>query len=489
MKPQISVFLTYNCAKQQGVLLNDLHSSGLIDKIFLFTPKHGFPKIGDCKNIVVPNLHSSKAIKAAAKNSQSNYTLFVLKDSVLKLGMFALERFIQVSDATDAGIIYSDYNFIDGQNLVGRPLIDYQTGSIRDDFDFGSILFFDTKALKKAVLQCKKNYKYAGFYNIRLMISEKYAIRRIPEFLYNVDQKDKHKSGDKQFDYINPKNRDIQLEMERAATEHLKRIKALIKPMNEKLDIGEGTFKCEASVIIPVKNRVKTIQQSIQSALKQNTNFEFNIIVVDNHSDDGTTNLIDYIADRERRVIPLKPLRKDLGIGGCWNEAIHHPECGRFAIQLDSDDLYNSESTLQQIVDTFKKEKCGMVIGSYRLTNFNLEEIPPGIVDHKEWTPQNGMNNALRVNGLGAPRAFFTPLLREIKVPHVSYGEDYALGLAISRRFKIGRIYKPIYICRRWEGNSDADLDHNKLNTYNHYKDTLRTFEILARQKYNKDKR
>lgn len=486
MQPKISVFLPYNCAKQSGVLLNDLQTSGLIDKIFLFTPKQGLPKIEGCKNIVVPNLHSSKAIKAAAKNSQSNYTLFVTKDSILNFGVFALERFIQVADTSSAGILYSDYNFVDGQNLVDHPLIDYQTGSIRDDFDFGSVLFFNTKELKKATQRCKKNYKYAGLYDFRLSISEKCAIQRIPEFLYSIDQKDKRKSGDKQFDYVNPKNRDVQLEMERAATDHLRRIKALLKPKSEKLNIDEGTFKSEATVIIPVKDRVKTIQQAIHSALKQNTEFEFNIIVVDNHSEDGTTNLIDYIADRERRVIHLKPLRKDLGIGGCWNEAIHHPECGRFAVQLDSDDLYSSESTLQQIVDTFKKEKCGMVIGSYRLTNFNLEEIPPGIVDHKEWTPQNGMNNALRVNGLGAPRAFFAPLLREIKIPNVSYGEDYALGLAISRRFKIGRIYKPIYICRRWEGNSDADLDQTKLNTFNHYKDTLRTFEILARQKYNK---
>ena len=153
--------------------------------------------------------------------------------------------------------------------------------------------------------------------------------------------------------------------------------------------------------------------------------------------------------------------------------------CGRFAIQLDSDDLYINHHVLQRIVDTFHEHQCAMVIGSYKMVNFKLEEIPPGIIDHKEWTPDNGRNNALRVNGLGAPRAFYTPLLRQIRIPNVSYGEDYATALAISREY---RIYEPLYLCRRWEGNSDADLNIQRVNANNYYKDKIRMIEILARQ-------
>ena len=489
MKSKISLFVPFDGQKHSIQLLSAISSSKLVKDIFLLVPRTGIRKIEGCKNLVVPNLHSSKTIRTISKNSSGEYTLFITKDTRIDPGIFCLERFYQVAENSGAGFVYSDYFAISGGRIDECSLIDYQLGSIRDDFNFGPLLFINTSVLKKASAANKKNYKFAGLYDLRLKISQKHSIIRIPEFLYTAEDRDKRKSGEKQFDYVNPKNRSVQLEMESAATEHLKKIKALVKPKLKSIKLSEENFKREASVIIPVKNRVKTIQQAIQSALKQKTNFDFNIIVVDNHSDDGTTNLIDYISDRDKKVIHLKPIRRDLGIGGCWNEAVHHPECGRFAVQLDSDDIYADAKSLQKILDTFYKEKCGMVIGTYRLTNFNLEEITPGIVDHKEWTPHNGMNNALRINGLGAPRAFYTPLLRKIKVPNVSYGEDYFLGLSISREYKIGRIYQPVYICRRWEGNSDADLSSDTQNKFNHYKDNLRTLEILARQKLNMRKK
>jgi len=485
MKSKINVFLPYDRTKQTVSLISSLAESGFVDKIFLLSPKKETTKFAGCKTLVVPNLHSSRTMRTISKNATGGYILLISQGGNIELGRFSLERFYNIAETTQAGLVYSDYFELSHGNLTGHPLIDYQFGSIRDDFDFGALLFFNTAAVKKGTAGSRKNYKHAGLYDLRLSISQKYPLVRIPEFLYSAEKTDIRKSGEKQFDYVNPKNSSVQLEMEDAATSHLKKIKAYLKPKFDKIDLYEGDFKCEASVIIPVKNRVKTIQQAIQSALNQKADFEFNVIVVDNHSDDGTTNMIDYIADRDKRVIHLKPLRKDLGIGGCWNEAVHHPQCGRFAVQLDSDDLYSSAETLQKIMNTFRKEKCAMVIGSYRLTNFDLEEIPPGIIDHKEWTPQNGRNNALRINGLGAPRAFYTPLLRDIKIPNVSYGEDYAIGLAVSRKYQIGRIYTPIYICRRWEGNSDADLNMAKLNQFNLYKDRLRTFEILERQKAN----
>jgi glycosyltransferase involved in cell wall biosynthesis len=311
-------------------------------------------------------------------------------------------------------------------------------------------------------------------------------VLRIPEFLYSKIETDVRKSGEKQFDYVDPRNRAVQMEMEQVATDHLKRIGAYLSPDFKPVEFDRHEhFECEVSVIIPVRNREKTIADAVGSVLKQNAQFPFNVIIVDNHSTDGTTKTLRDIAKKDSRVIHVIPERTDLGIGGCWNEGVNHPKCGRFAIQLDSDDLYKDETTVQKVVDTFRKEKCAMVIGSYQMTNFKLEEIPPGIIDHKEWTPDNGRNNALRINGLGAPRAFYTPVLREIKVPNVSYGEDYALGLAISRNYQIGRIYDPIYLCRRWEGNSDAALDISKQNTYNLYKYRIRTIEFLARQRKN----
>ena len=348
------------------------------------------------------------------------------------------------------------------------------------------MLLIKTEALKKAVLNFTDDFHFAGLYDLRLIISQDYPIIRIQEFLYTAIETDNRKSGEKQFDYVDPKNRQVQLEMEKAVTNHLKRINAFLEPTFEPIVIDKNDFDIEASVIIPVRDRAKTIGDAIESVLKQSADFNFNLIIVDNHSTDGTTDVIKQAASKDKRVIHIIPERKDLQIGGCWNEGIMNENCGRYSIQLDSDDIYANENTLQKIVDTFKNEKCAMVIGSYKLTDFELNEIPPGLIDHKEWTPDNGKNNAIRINGLGAPRAFYTPILRKIKIPNVSYGEDYAVGLEISRNYQIGRIYDPIYLCRRWDGNSDAALDVEKVNSNNFYKDKIRTIEVLARQLKNK---
>jgi hypothetical protein len=376
----------------------------------------------------------------------------------------------------------------DGQRTP-HPVTDYQLGSVRDDFNFGSVLLFDAAALNRSAPDiASTNYTFAGLYALRLAVSRLSFVMRIPEFLYSKIESDTRKTGEKQHDYVDPRNRAVQIEMEKAATIHLKKIGAHLEPNFRSIDLDEQKFDVEASVIIPVKNRAKTVSDAVTSVLKQKTTFPFNCIVIDNHSSDGTTEALRDFAAKDSRLIHVTPDRDDLGIGGCWNQGVHHANCGRFSVQLDSDDLYKDETTLQKIVDLFRKEKCAMVIGSYQMTNFKLEEIPPGVIDHKEWTPDNGRNNALRINGLGAPRAFYTPLLRKIKVPNVSYGEDYGVALAISRDYQIGRIYEPLYLCRRWEGNSDADLDIAKTNTYNAYKDRLRTFEIIARQRKNAGK-
>jgi glycosyltransferase involved in cell wall biosynthesis len=331
-----------------------------------------------------------------------------------------------------------------------------------------------------------ENYESAAIYDLRLKISQDNSLVRIPEFLYTTIETDDRKTGEKLFDYVNPKNRNVQIEMEKAVTNHLKIIDAYLEPKFLEIEIDEESFEVEASVIIPVKNRIKTIADAIKSVLKQKTNFNFNLIVVDNHSNDGTSEIISQLAKTDDRLIHLIPERTDLQIGGCWTKAIMSSNCGRFSIQLDSDDIYFDETTIQKVVEKFREEKCAMVVGSYKLTDFQLNEIPPGLIDHKEWTPDNGRNNAIRINGLGAPRAFYTPLLRKIKIPNVSYGEDYAVGLEISRNYQIGRLYEPIYLCRRWEGNSDASLDIEKLNSNNYYKDKIRTFEVLARQLKNR---
>jgi len=488
MTKKITAFLPYCGNNFTKETVNELIATGYVDKIYLLSQSNVGDHIENCELLKINNLFSSETIELINKNTSTDYILFLTQDTKINLGQFALERFIDVAETTGAGIIYSDYYEVKNEERSVHPVIDYQLGSIRDDFNFGPLLTIRKEAIKNVSQENPTRYQFAGFYSLRLNIAKNYPLVRIPEYLYTTVESDLRKSGEKLFDYVNPRNREVQIEMEKAATEYLKRIKAYLEPKFEQIDLNEGSFENEASVIIPVKNRVKTISDAVKSVLKQKTNFPFNLIIVDNHSTDGTTEILKEFAKKDKRILHITPNRFDLGIGGCWNEAVHHKSCGKFGVQLDSDDIYSDKDTLQKVIDLFKKEKCAMVVGTYKLTDFNLKELPPGIIDHKEWTLDNGRNNALRINGLGAPRAFYIPLLRKIKIPNVSYGEDYALGLAISRRFQIGRIYETLYLCRRWEGNTDAALPIEKQNANNLYKDRLRTFEILARQKFNSAK-
>ncbi|MDD2436394.1 MAG: glycosyltransferase family A protein [Massilibacteroides sp.] len=434
------------------------------------------------------SLYATETLRQIAAHTEADYILFYTKASSLQLGYFALERMLRIANDSGAGMVYADHY---QQTATGRqnvPLADYQFGSLRDDFDFGSLLLYRTSALKEAVKRMRTDYRFAGLYDLRLKVSQKCDIVHINEYLYTEQEEDARKSGEKQFDYVDPKNREVQIEMEQVCTEHLKIIGAYLEPSYETVSFASEKFEQKASVIIPVRNRARTIDDAIRSVLQQKTNFPFNLIVIDNHSSDGTTEKIRNYAD-DKRLIHLIPEREDLEIGGCWNLGVHHPACGKFVVQLDSDDLYKDDHTLQTLIDAFYTQNCAMVVGTYQMTDFHLNPIPPGVIEHREWTPDNGRNNALRINGLGAPRAFYTPVLREIKVPNTSYGEDYALGLAISRRYQIGRVYDVVYLCRRWEENSDASLDNVKLNLHNTYKDRIRTWEIQARIALNKEKK
>jgi hypothetical protein len=486
MEKRITVFIPYNGLPNTEKTIIEFIGSELIGKIFLLSSRTDLPEIKGTEKIKIENYHSSKTINLIAENSDTDFTLFLLEDVLIHPGQFTPERFLSVAENTNAGLCYSDFYELKNGVRTNHPVIDYQLGSLRDDFDFGPLLFIKTEALKKAVNQEKTDYNFSGFYDLRLKISQSFSVIRIPEYLYAVNKTDSGSSSDKHFAYVDPKNRQVQIEMEQAVTHHLKQIGAYLKPEFKQINFDEENFDVEASVIIPVKNRAKTIGDAINSVLMQKTKFNFNLIIADNYSDDGTTEIIKSYSEKDKRLIHIIPQRKDLGIGGCWNEAVHNYNCGKFSVQLDSDDIYKDENTLNTIINKFYDEKVPMVIASYVLTNFNLEEIPPGIIDHHEWTPGNGRNNALRINGLGAPRAFYTPLIRKIKVPNTSYGEDYAVGLAISRDYQIGRIYEPVYFCRRWEDNTDAQLDITKQNANNFYKDRLRTFEISARQNKNK---
>ncbi len=449
-----------------------------------------------CTMIVVDNIQSSAAICSIADNVDCEYALLYTKATPLTIGLYAIRRMLRVAVETDAEMIYSDHYSVEDGVTVAHPVIDYQAGSLRDDFDFGSVIVIKAKTLKEyAAANAGKEYRFAGLYDLRLFLSRKGSIFHINEFLYTEEESDTRTSGEKQFDYVNPRNREVQIEMEKAVTEHLKAVGAFIDTAYyETPDFNEQTFDCEASVIIPVRNREKTICDAVDSALSQKTKFKFNVIVVDNHSTDKTTELLAGYAKKEEqgdgkpRLIHIIPERNDLGIGGCWNVAVNDRHCGRFAVQLDSDDLYSSPNTLQAIVDEFHKQHAAMIIGSYRMCDFDLNTLPPGLIDHAEWTDDNGCNNALRINGLGAPRAFFTPLVRQILFPNTSYGEDYAMALAFCRRYKIGRIFSELYLCRRWGGNSDAALSIEKVNANNLYKDRLRTMELSARQMVMKGK-
>lgn len=437
------------------------------------------------KLLTTSSLSSSALFFDMAEAATSDYILYVSKVDVTLPTSEVLAGYMAAMESDNSVFLYSDcYKIIDGERSEA-PKIDYQAGSLRNDFDFGSIMLIRTSALKKFRAEESVRYKYAGFYQMLLSLSRIGHFTHIKEYTYQENEQDKRKSGEKQFDYVNPAQRDVQIEMEQVCTEHLKRIGGYLRPYEyEKIELSNGSFPVEASVVIPVLNRKTTIADAINSVLMQQTDFDFNIIVVDNHSTDGTSEIIDGFADT--RVIHLIPGRNDLQIGGCWNLAVNSEHCGRFAIQLDSDDLYSGHDTLQRIVDSFYAEKCAMLIGSYRICDFHLETLPPGVIDHREWSDENGRNNALRINGLGAPRAFYTPVIRSVGFPNVSYGEDYAVGLQISRTYKIGRIYDVLYLCRRWGGNSDAALSCVKVNANNFYKDSIRTRELMERICMNK---
>ena len=481
MSKKITLFLPYNGFNYTQKTVASFLNSGQVEEIYLLATIKDVPEIENCKILFVENLLSTATAKKIIANTKTEFTAFVKQDTLLELGQFGLERFISVAENTSAGLAYSDYYEIKNEVREPHPTIEYQKGSLRDDFNFGYFFLYNSAALKE--LQFDEEYSFSGMYDLRLKISQKNNIVRVGEFLYSSIETDERKSGEKIFDYVDPRNRAIQIEMEQVCTKHLQVIGAYLKPGFEKINFDKGNFQFEASVIIPVKNRVKTISDAIKSVLNQKTDFAFNLFIVDNYSDDGTTEKIAEFAKQDSRIVHLVPARKDLGIGGCWNEAVHHEGCGKFAIQLDSDDMYSDGNTLQRIVNKFHEENVAAVIGSYLMTNFKLEQLPPGVIDHKEWTPENGRNNALRINGLGAPRAFYTPVLREVKIPNVSYGEDYSVVLAISRNYQIGRIYEPLYFCRRWEGNTDSALSIVQMNNHNFYKDKIRTFELLARIK------
>ena len=439
--------------------------------------------------VVDGDIRASKTIHRIADEARTPYTLVYLKNSYIRMGFLALERMMQIAAVTGAGMIYADrYKVSADGKRKDAPVIDYQQGSLRDDFDFGSVVLLRTDALKEAAGRMTVDYHAAGFYDLRLKLSEKCRIEHINEPLYSEVELDTRKTGEKLFDYVDPKNRASQIEMEQACTEHLKAVGAYLAPHFDEVDLDAGDFPVEASIMIPVRNRIRTIGDALKSALGQQTSFKYNVFVVENgpecHSTDGTTEAIDAIAGE--RIVHLVPARNDIGVGGAWNMALHHPLCGRFIVQLDSDDVYSGPDSLQKLVDAFRTQQCAMVIGAYRLTDIHLNTLPPGTIDHREWTPDNGRNNALRINGLGAPRAFFTPVARAINLPNVLYGEDYALGLAISRRYSIGRLYDVVYDCRRWDDNSDGDLSVDKENRNNTYKDRIRTWELLARMAQNK---
>ena len=432
------------------------------------------------------SLRSTETLRSIAEAVSEKYMLIYTKDMPLEMGMFALDRILCIAEDTGADMLYADhYKMIDGQRKK-HPLIAFQKGALRDDFDFGSVLVFKSSSFRRAVRAMETDYEFGALYDLRLRMKN---IVHVNEYLYTEIETDNRKSGEKQFDYVDPRNRAVQIEMEKVCTEHLKRIGAWLEPKFREPDINEfaGTpFEVTATVVIPVFNRVRTVKDAVESALSQKCDFPYNVIVVDNHSTDGTTELLNEIAAADERLVHIIPAKHDLGIGGCWNLAVHHGLCGEYAVQLDSDDVYSGPDTLQKIVDAFREQKCAMVVGTYQMTDFDMNPIPPGIIDHREWTEDNGRNNALRINGLGAPRAFWTPLLRTINLPNTSYGEDYALGLRISREYRIGRIYDVLYCCRRWEGNSDAALDIDRVNANNQYKDRIRTWELEARLRMNR---
>lgn len=433
-------------------------------------------------------LGETGTLRRIAELAGSEFILLYTKPTELAFVHYALDRMLAVAQDTGAAMVYSDRFAMTGGELKNAPVIDCQFGALRDDFEFGGVLLYRASAFREAVARMTADYRFAGLYDLRLKVSQKGSLVHVNEYLYYEVETDLRKSGEKQFDYVDPKNRSVQIEMEQACTEHLKAVGGYLEPVFNPVDLNVPGFEFEASVVIPCRNRARTIGDAIRSALSQKTSFPFNVIVVDDNSTDGTVDVIRSFADDPRLVYIAQDTTYH-AIGGNWNAALHHPQCGKFAVQLDSDDTYYDESTLQKMVDAFYAQNCAMVVGSYRMTDFEGNPLPPGIIEHREWTPENGRNNALRINGLGAPRGFFVPLVRSFNFPTTKYGEDYAVGLRVSREYQIGRIYEPVYNCRRWSGNSDAALDIESVNANNTYKDRIRTWELEARVRQNFSKK
>lgn len=481
----IHCFIPYLNENQAKACVENLAQSKLVKKITFLCDNADKAKGFDV--LVTDSINSSETAKKIAEASEAPYTLLYTKPHIVRPGYLALDRFVKITADSGAPMTYADHYTVTDGIKSNKPVIDCQAGSLRDDFDFGPLLFIDSAKLKEAASGIDADYKAAGLYDLRLRLSRFGLPMHINEYLYTDISSSEASSGERHFDYVDPKNRSVQVEIEQACTAHLKAIGGYLAPEFKTIAFDRGEFEYEASVIIPVRNRVRTIRDAIRSVLSQKTDFPFNLIIIDNLSTDGTSEAIEEFTS-DPRVIHLIPERDDLGIGGCWNLGANHPKAGKFCVQLDSDDVYSDENTLSKMVKAFYDNNSAMVVGTYMLTDIDMNMIPPGVIDHKEWTPENGRNNALRINGLGAPRAFYTPVLREIQVPNTSYGEDYALGLAISRNYQIGRVYDVVYLCRRWEDNSDHALDINKTNANNLYKDRIRTWELAARCELNKKK-
>jgi hypothetical protein len=470
--------------------LRSLMNANLVEQIIVVGQEPVDVKLPGCRVLVSGPLTSRKTLELVLSEVRTKYLLLLLPGARhISIEPEALERMLEAAQSTNAGMVYSDFYEISTQEKTPHPLNDYQSGSVRDDFDFGAMILFSVPAVQSALNKygLVPGIKFAGLYDLRLKLSIDHAVHRVRKPLYSLTRLEALSSGEKLFAYVDPRNAVVQKEMENVFTDYLRKVGAYLSPHRLKqAEQAAQAFPVEATVVIPVLNRGGTIAEAVTSALSQQTDFPFNVIVVDNHSTDGTTAVLSDLAGQHSRLKHIIPMRVDLGIGGCWNEALHSDACGRYAVQLDSDDLYSDARTLQKMVDVLRQGTCAMVVGSYTLVNERLEKIPPGLVDHREWTDENGHNNALRVNGLGAPRAFNTNVIRKIGFLNVSYGEDYAAALRICREYRIGRIYESLYLCRRWPGNTDAALSIEEANRNDAFKDKIRTEEIVARQKLNR---
>ena len=486
-RSKIRCFLSYTSDEEVRSAVEGFSASPHVESVYLLAADDSVVVPG-CR-LLSGSVYMTSTLRRMAEEAGDGYMLISLPGTSFVSGSNFCSRLLAVAEDTRSPLIYSDSWKEENGTRRPSPRIDCHEGSLRDDFDFGTLLFLRAEDFVEAVSEMESDYLYAAFYDLRLRLSRRGRLFHLREMLY-TERPVVVPEGERQFDYVDPRNRSVQMEMESACTHHLQAVGAWLPPVELSVVYDEeDDFPVDISVIIPVYNRVRTIADAVRSASEQQGDFTYNIIVVDNYSTDGTTELLQSLAVENPRLIHLIPEEKGTGIGGCWNYAVNHKACGRFAVQLDSDDLYKGADALQRIVEVFHREKCAMVVGSYELTDWDLRSLPPGLIDHREWSDENGHNNALRINGLGAPRAFYTPLLRENPFPDVSYGEDYAVGLRFSREYKIGRIYDSLYLCRRWEGNSDAALDTERINRNNAYKDSLRFIELAARKKMNHENR